>query len=1102
MVQEALPQASASVLSLAYSFQQQLRQRRLQAEERSRWSQFALAGLAATGTGLLLVPVAFPVALPEAVLSPANRLGLGAVAVALVVVAIALLRVRQTHLALQSAEVAMDRALFFYRTVLQYRSDRQPWLSQETARIQQHLHPLLGGAWVGNPTAPETTPQPDLLPEDYLHQRLGAQLTQATQQAERLMQQRDRIQLGLVGLALVGGGVAVATPATGGVGAIALSIGVALVLWLRLTDLVGAIATQSQLALGLGLLRDHWQSLTATTLTGAEFLRLVVATEALLEAPYRQIADQIPISLGLLRDGEPDAIQQVLNQPPPALLVKELKAQSLAANPKPIISKPIAEEPAAKALRPDDTETLEATVIEPPTELIVSPPQTGNPGLSPAAMTAIKALPAAPPHFKQARRNRPHAFVIMPFGRKQGPDGKWIDFNSIYHGLIKPALEEAGFESFRADEEEASGDILTDMFQELLLADLAIADLSIDNANVFYELGIRHAFRKRGIVHIQAGRAYMPFDIFNVRTLPYHCDDNGCPDPQFLDKDKSALIKMVEATWKSNRNLVHSPVFNLLSGLPEPNRKDLRTPQATGYWQEYNALQSRIAIAQRQKRIGDVVLLAEEVSNPLVKEDILAAAGKALKSMGNSPLALKEYRQGLKLNPDNLTFRCEEAYHLSRLGQSDDAIVKLDKVLADHPTCVDATTYLARIYKDLWKQNWMHIADPDHRLQAAYEASFLLQRAIKNYLRGYRLDQNQYYPGINGLMLTALLDHLAHAAEAESGDADELAYRHHLPTLQGSVQFCLESTLHNDPNDYWAAMSLGDLAVCAAESPKAVATAYRKALAILWNNKFGLQSTLEQLTLLQLLDFRPAFVAAGIAVLQPEVERLSQVESLLPTPSDAARQPAQVFLFSGHMIDQPDRPKPRFPEAMEPEVSRRLEAVLDKFEVHPNCVAILPGLACGGDILFAEACLRRNLQIEVYLPFEPAVCIKDSVSFAGDAWVERFYQIINEPAVTVHLQIDRLGPVPKDDNPYERNNRWTLYSTLMYDISCVRLIALWNGLGGDGLGGTADLVQQVRQLGGIVEHLDITKFDYWQEGYRQESLQREEDLHATPAPVL
>src|SRR5206468_215763 len=72
--------------------------------------------------------------------------------------------------------------------------------------------------------------------------------------------------------------------------------------------------------------------------------------------------------------------------------------------------------------------------------------------------------------------NRPHAFVIMPFGKKKGGDGSVYDFNTIYRQLIKPALEAAGFESFRADEETSSGDILTDMFQELLLADLCIVD--------------------------------------------------------------------------------------------------------------------------------------------------------------------------------------------------------------------------------------------------------------------------------------------------------------------------------------------------------------------------------------------------------------------------------------------------------------------------------------------------------------------------------------------------------------------------------------------------------------------------------------------------
>src|SRR5512147_550582 len=238
---------------------------------------------------------------------------------------------------------------------------------------------------------------------------------------------------------------------------------------------------------------------------------------------------------------------------------------------------------------------------------------------------------------------RPHAFVIMPFGKKKGSDGSLYDFNAIYSQLIRPALETAGFEAFRADEETTSGDILTDMFQELLLADICIADMSIDNANVFYELGIRHAFRKRGIVHIQAGRAYMPFDIFNVRTLPYHITPEGVPDPEFLDKDIQAIARMARDTWASDRDAIHSPIFNLLTGLNEPDQKALRTPLATGFWREYNDWKSRVNIAQRQKRIGDILLLTEEITNPLIKEEAIGEAGKALTDMGRNELALVQY---------------------------------------------------------------------------------------------------------------------------------------------------------------------------------------------------------------------------------------------------------------------------------------------------------------------------------------------------------------------------------------------------------------------------------------------------------------------------
>ena len=80
---------------------------------------------------------------------------------------------------------------------------------------------------------------------------------------------------------------------------------------------------------------------------------------------------------------------------------------------------------------------------------------------------------------------QPHAFIAMPFGAKPGPDGKsTIRFDRVLTDLLRPALLHAGFEVFRADEEQRAGDIRVDMFQELLAADLVLADLTSANPNV------------------------------------------------------------------------------------------------------------------------------------------------------------------------------------------------------------------------------------------------------------------------------------------------------------------------------------------------------------------------------------------------------------------------------------------------------------------------------------------------------------------------------------------------------------------------------------------------------------------------------------------
>src|SRR5215208_6977493 len=90
----------------------------------------------------------------------------------------------------------------------------------------------------------------------------------------------------------------------------------------------------------------------------------------------------------------------------------------------------------------------------------------------------------------------PRAFIIRPFGKKKISDTQELDFELVHQELIGPALEATGFGGGTTAEIKDAGNIREDMFGLIIEADLVICDITIHNANVFYELGIRHALRK------------------------------------------------------------------------------------------------------------------------------------------------------------------------------------------------------------------------------------------------------------------------------------------------------------------------------------------------------------------------------------------------------------------------------------------------------------------------------------------------------------------------------------------------------------------------------------------------------------------------------
>lgn len=129
--------------------------------------------------------------------------------------------------------------------------------------------------------------------------------------------------------------------------------------------------------------------------------------------------------------------------------------------------------------------------------------------------------PAPSPPDTTAVNARPLCFVLMPFGRKPDAGGRVIDFDAVYRALIAPAIIAAGMQPIRADEERTGGVIHKPMYERLILCEYAVADLTTANANVYYELGIRHAVRPASTVLIFASDTRLPFDVGPLRGMPY-----------------------------------------------------------------------------------------------------------------------------------------------------------------------------------------------------------------------------------------------------------------------------------------------------------------------------------------------------------------------------------------------------------------------------------------------------------------------------------------------------------------------------------------------------------------------------------------------------
>src|SRR3954464_2755386 len=393
---------------------------------------------------------------------------------------------------------------------------------------------------------------------------------------------------------------------------------------------------------------------------------------------------------------------------------------------------------------------------------------------------------------------KPHAFVAMPFGVKPAPKDPsstqvdltvdLIDFNRVYKDYIKAALERAGLEPFRADLERRAGDIIPDMFQELLIADMVVADLTIDNPNVWYELGVRHALRQRGVV-IVCGRVTTAFDLYTNRKLIYRLKEWDT-DPTALEADISALAHMVKATMDPWHGRKISPVYYHLPNLEEPDWKRLKLGDAKEFWEQHDPWERQIDLARRSRQIADLLVLANEAPVAAFRVDAWIVAGKALRRAGQFKFALEHLEHGIDRSPTNLDLLREKGICLQRLAAAGEQGFTVDRArrhyrdaLAQYPRDAETWALLGRVDKDAWAQTWNRAGQTPERKRddATYEDA-LLRAAIESYATGYRTNPGHYYSGLNALTLMHLYRELK----------NDPRYDTTMETMVGAVRFAAQ----------------------------------------------------------------------------------------------------------------------------------------------------------------------------------------------------------------------------------------------------------------------------------------------------------------------
>lgn len=358
---------------------------------------------------------------------------------------------------------------------------------------------------------------------------------------------------------------------------------------------------------------------------------------------------------------------------------------------------------------------------------------------------------------------------------------------------------------------------------------------------------------------------------------------------------------------------------------------------------------------------------------------LFRAFGQRLISADHSAAAFELIREGLHDHPDDHDLLYFRALALARGGNTSKTAELVDQLLR-RPGLelwlkVEAISLLGRIEKDRYERS----NNPKRKLRFATKSAALYEKA-------HRLTGDSF-PGINAATMSLLA--------RRKTNAHRLAAR-----VINQAQ--AERRKRGRANDYWLFATLGEANLILGHMVDA-ANWYRKAVR-------GAARRIGDIVAMR----------RNVQLLATTLEAGDEIRSLFEI--------GRVIVFSGHMIDHPDRVgkdglPPRFPpdSVLERKVSRAIKAKLEEL----NAFVGFSSAACGSDILFAEQMLKRGAELHIVLPFDTADFCRTSVDYGlkgFSSWRKRFDAVLNRATAVHHATTE---PFLDDDILFEFVNTVT-----------------------------------------------------------------------------